>query len=81
MNVFFSEIGVTMQPDYMIKYQFDPATGDITTTEEEITIGEYNNKLNLFEFKKFDYSWISKVLIFLYIVLFTPIKFRLYTSH
>ena len=34
-----TEIGVTMQPDYMIKYEFDPSSGYISTTEEEITIG------------------------------------------
>lgn len=28
-----------MQPNYMIKYEFDPASGDISTTEEDITIG------------------------------------------
>lgn len=33
------EIGVLMQPNYMIKYEFDPASGDISTTEEDITIG------------------------------------------
>lgn len=32
-------MGVTMQPDYMIRYEFDPAFGDISTDEENILIG------------------------------------------
>jgi len=33
------EMGVTMQPDYMIRYEFDKAAGDISTDEENIYIG------------------------------------------
>ena len=34
-----AEVGANMQPDYMVRYQFDEASGDISTDEETIIIG------------------------------------------
>lgn len=34
-----TEVGVNMQPEYMIRYEFDPETGNIATDEETIIIG------------------------------------------
>ena len=34
-----TEVGVNMQPDYMIRYEFDQESGDISTDEETIIIG------------------------------------------
>ena len=36
---FAAEMGVNMQPDYMIKYSFDTSAGDISTDQENIYIG------------------------------------------
>lgn len=34
-----TEVGVNLQPDYMIKYTFDQESGNIATNEETIIIG------------------------------------------
>lgn len=34
-----TEVGVNMQPEYMIKYTFDEDSGNIATDEETIIIG------------------------------------------
>lgn len=34
-----TEVGVNMQPDYMIKFSFDQESGSIATDEETIIIG------------------------------------------
>ena len=39
MISFITEVGVNMQPDYMIKFEFDQETGNIATDEETIIIG------------------------------------------
>lgn len=35
----FTEVGVNLQSDYMVRYDFDQETGDISTDEETIIIG------------------------------------------
>ena len=34
-----AEVGVNLQPDYLVKYEFDQDSGNIATDEETIIIG------------------------------------------